>query len=273
MGGGRATCKAARAAKLAVKKDIAQKKMEEEVRKDQSLSMKAVAENALETLNCRLRERPLLVQHLKGLLTMGAFDAVDRDVKENEEDRLPASSNKICLLSRSVLLQLICELAPHLAEFLQSTKGPKSDLVDILGFLCHVCPKSAVPTRDRSALQAWCQERFAKYGKRLSQAQVPEENTSLSVWLQKAGACYWSVDCDDQLTYVTGVKTRIPDSLVKMNVKDFVLKNGVRVGEAALCHGSLSIKCVDLWMEGESPSFDMPYFRKEIPVSPKNTKN
>ena len=82
MGGGRATCKATRAAKLAVKKDIAQKRMEEEVRKDQSLSMKAVAENALETLNCRLRERPLLVQHLKGLLTMGAFDAVDRDEGE-----------------------------------------------------------------------------------------------------------------------------------------------------------------------------------------------
>ena len=37
----------ARAAKLAVKKDLAQKKMEEEVRKDQALSMKAVAENAL----------------------------------------------------------------------------------------------------------------------------------------------------------------------------------------------------------------------------------
>ena len=279
MGGARPGAKGARAAKLAVKKDIAQKKMEEEVRKDQSLSMKALAENALETLNHRLQQRPLLVQHLKGLLVMGAFDAVDRvtEAEDPDEERLPPSCNKFNLLSRGTVVMLIGHVLPGVLEWLQSLKKvAKAELCDLLGYLCHCHPKSAVPSRRMGDLKTWCRERWEKYGKRLSAASPPQEDASLSEWLEQAGASYWTVDTEsaDKILYVTGTKVKIPDSLVKMNVKDFVLRDGMRASEAALCHGSLSIKCIDLWMEAENAEFlDTPFFRKEIPVSHKGAQN
>ena len=164
------------------------------------------------------------MQHLKGLLEMGAFDAVDREREQEdpEDERLPQSCNKFSLLSRGALLILIDQVIPEVKEWLQSLKTvPKAELCDLLGYLCHCCPKSAVPSRRMGDLKAWCRDRWAKYGQGLSGGKSPEADLSLSQWLQLNGASYWSLDkeSDDYMVYVTGKNVKLPESFRIMNVK------------------------------------------------------
>ena len=68
------------------------------VRKEQSQTIKTLADHALEQLNRKLAQKPLLVQHFKSLMVMGAFDAVDRQQPEEAiEEPMPGIANKFYL--------------------------------------------------------------------------------------------------------------------------------------------------------------------------------
>ena len=54
-----------------------------------------------------------------------------------------------------------------------------------------------------------------------------------------------------------------------MTLDDFVVRDNLRSAEAPLCHGLISVKCSDLWIDsaGHTDDLDLPWFRKEVPVA------
>ena len=138
----------------------------EKLKDHSSRSLRMTNDMVMEKFVAELRGRPVLLQHLYTVTMSGGFDSIDRESVEDAE-LLPKSCNKFQLLSLSNVLTIIVSLLPESKEWFMSlpSKAFKRDALQVMCFMVHAAPDSALPTKSLTGLIAWCKDRWVKYGK------------------------------------------------------------------------------------------------------------
>ena len=112
----------------------------------------------LEELTCWLKAHPSAASSILGSIKGGAWDEGGSD--DDTSDRLPSYMNKVKCLSEAKMI----EMSGWVNKL--PRKVCKESLGEILGFLVHMHPSSALPTKVESKLLRDFEERFEKYGKK-----------------------------------------------------------------------------------------------------------
>lgn len=136
----------------------------------------------MSSISAWLEQHPRATAHLWQSITMGAYDHLDNPGMEDEvNERLPSYMNKYRLLSKEISTRLITKLRPEWQQWLQkvgSKETKKEDLAEVLAFLLHVEPTSALPSKKVAALDEFAASRWEKCGRRCEK-WTPTDKTTL----------------------------------------------------------------------------------------------
>ena len=241
----------------------------EKLKDHSSRSLQMTSHMVLESFVAELRGRPVLLQHLYTVTMSGGFDSIDREVNVEDAEALPRSCNKFQLLSVPNILTLVTSLMPESKEWFLSLPGKpsKREALQVLCFMVHAAPDSALPTKSLGGLITWCKERWEKYGKRFGdKEQAPASNmNSLKTWMDHCCESYWDIDtASGSISYVTGEKFKLPEEIRTLGVDDCTIQNGLDVFNCTVGKGCLRIRCSQL---ADTKTLDLPYWRKEVPLA------
>ena len=256
-----------------VKKDRAEK-LEEKIQATNEDAIQLIATRNLEKIIAVLTERPKIASHILSLIEMGAYDSIDKVAATTEaEEKLPPSCNKVALLSKKVITDIILTCLPHCSEWFRTLprNEPKKSYVVLFGYMAHISLESAVPSKKIPVLTKFFQERWRKYGCRLGgDDDAPDhKDTSILAWMLNKQAVYWKVDFERKvLTYLVDAEVELPDSTKALGDKleKLYIEEAFDVQKAELVITGMKRSCIELW-ETEKRGLrglDLPFFRKEV---------
>ncbi|CAE7581492.1 unnamed protein product [Symbiodinium natans] len=265
----------------AMKKGVASKKMEKKVLLKEAAAKKNLRcaakttmaegeEATLEEMIQWLRAHPAQCSSMLASVKKGVWDGSSSD--DEDEDRLAPYMNKIRLISKPKLLDILSDLLPQAHQWLKvlPRKTKKEELAAILAFLVHMSPTSALPTKILSRLLEEFKERWADFGKRAKDWRPISDKQEF--WDHHA---YWSIDINSDATegflcYGAGVdptdkknRVALPSEIVSHAT---TVENAASFDGAIIKKGALMRNVVHLLSElGEANRWVRPLFLKEVP--------
>ena len=258
--------------KSAVKKDRAEK-LEEKIHDTNSAAIQLIASRNLEKIIAVLTERPKIASHILSLIEMGAYDSIDKVASsEAAEEKLPASCNKVALLSKKVITDIILTCMPEYSEWFRTLprNEPKKSYVVLFGYMAHLSLESALPTKKLPLLGKFFQERWRKYGSRLAgESDAPDhKDTSILSWMLNKKAVYWSLNMDAEVLTYLDAEVDLPDNMKGLGaeLKKLHIEEAFDCYKATLVISGMKRSCIELW-EAEKrglAELDLPFFRKEV---------
>ena len=133
-----------------------------------------------------VKTHPKGANYLWQQVSLGAFNYLDDPSsgsgQAKDDARLPSWLNKFNLLDVPRVIPILQSLMPKAAEWLGKVKkGKKSKWAQVLGFILHTDPTSALPTKRVDGLNEWLRKRHESFGRRLKDWEPPRPNYSLDV--------------------------------------------------------------------------------------------
>ncbi|CAE7818408.1 unnamed protein product [Symbiodinium sp. CCMP2592] len=191
---------------------------------------------------------------------------------EEECDKLPPYMNKLKTLPKGKLIDYITDLVPGMGPWLLSLdrKTKKEELSNILAYLVHMHPASALTTKRESKLKKDLKERWSLYGERAKTWEA--EGGVEAFWTQNG---YWSLDIDADggqgfLVFSANGESifdknrvALPDDMISDNT---TLEGGHLFDGALIKKGALMRGVAHLLSElGIASRWEKPLFLKEVP--------
>ena len=126
-------------------------------------SQEVAADQNLRELMAFLKEKPEATSAILAQVRAGSWDSGS---ESEEEEKLPGYQNKISLLSKDNIVELVRSFHPGLARFMTGLpkKTPKGEVGAILAYVVHMDTGSAVPTKKMGPLKAYLKDRWSRTG-------------------------------------------------------------------------------------------------------------
>ena len=206
---------------------------------------------------------------------MGAYDSIDKVAATTEaEEKLPPSCNKVALLSKKVITDIILACLPHCSEWFRTLprNEPKKNYVVLFGLHGpHLPGKLQCPARKSRCSPSFSQERWRKYGCRLGgddDAPDPQGHLDPCLDAQQAGPSTgrWTSKGRFSPTWMRRSKLRDNTKGLGDKLKKLYIEEAFDVHKAELVITGMKRSCIELW-ETEKRGlrgFGLPFFRKEV---------
>ena len=174
-----------------------QEKQQEAVRNAAALQKRTGEERIMEELFEWFEKNPAQAASTLALVKSGMMDEQQDDTSG---EKLPSYMNKMRLLDKVTSMDILSSLPlPALATWLGNLAGSngkklgKVEFANVLSFVTHMDPQSAVPCKLKSRLIRKLRSRWEQFGKRGSSFKCDESQTLEDFWKENA---YWRIDAE-----------------------------------------------------------------------------
>ena len=151
--------------KLEEKQREAVRKEQKQVANSDKTNHALMVEQVLEWF----KTHPRGFEHVYRSISLGSFDGLDGNYKEDGDEKLPSYMNKWRLLSTKISFEILDLVVPAVSAFVnkliykQGAKISKFEIAEIVAFVLRVDPGSALPSKQKSVLHEWVKSRCAEY--------------------------------------------------------------------------------------------------------------
>ena len=252
-------------------------KMEEKIHIQNESAAQLIQSRNLEKIMSVMKERPKVANHVLNLIEIGAFDSLDKEgaAQDPEQcEKLPGSCNKVALLSKKVILDIILTCVPDYSEWFRTLprNEPKKSYIMLFGYMAHISLDSALPTKKLPVLTKFFQDRWRKYGCRLGGDEDAPNHTDTSIvsWMLNKQAVYWSLNVDAKVLHCLDSEVELPDSMKGLGaeLRKVHIEEPLDCFKAVLVISGMKRSCLNLWETEKRglADLDLPWYKKEVPL-------